>query len=44
MHLAGFDPKTGEVIWEALCGIALNFNAVINLPLGRKVCKRCTSS
>jgi hypothetical protein len=41
MHLAGFD-RLGRFA-GALCGMAHIFDRSCNLPLGRRVCKRCKS-
>lgn len=41
MHLCGFDPRTGQPTMRPLCGIALDFDTTINLPLGQRRCKRC---
>ena len=40
MHIQKFT-VTGEALFEAICGIGLDFNRTINLPLGRKTCKNC---
>lgn len=42
VHLAGFDPRSGDVVMEPLCGrVRLRFDTTCNLPLGRRVCRYC---
>lgn len=40
MHLQRFT-VAGEQTFEALCGICLDFDTSINVPLCRRVCRRC---
>ena len=40
MHIARHS-ITGEIQMKALCGIDHYFNTTCNLPLGKKICKRC---
>jgi len=42
MHIAKYT-KTGEMLFEAVCGIKQEFNRSINAPFtfGKRVCKNC---
>ncbi len=42
MHLCGHDQRSGEPTMQALCKIDLAFTTTCNLPLGQRVCKRCS--
>lgn len=39
MHLSSYDRLGGFA--GALCGIPHNFNRSCNLPLGKRICRRC---
>lgn len=40
MHLQRYTP-TGVALFEPLCGMPLPFNRSVNVPLGRRTCRRC---
>jgi hypothetical protein len=41
MHLCGHDPLTGDPTMIPLCGLPQDFDTTINVPLGKRTCRRC---
>jgi hypothetical protein len=41
LHLTPFDPRTGEATMQPLCSTRLAFDTTINVPMGKRVCRRC---